>query len=305
MTDTPMMMTVGVHPTQWTLERACAIALERHWKGMRKYAHELGRCADLVEFFPDKALDTLTADDCRTYLDTLRHGGLGDEAVRARMANIRTVYKVAKENGYKGPEPVTPKPRVKRRLKWWLKPQDEPRVLGWLLAQNHPDYTELHDLVIWTVETGLRIEESLRVHAGCFIALGTGQADVDVPGTKTSGAQRTIPLRPAAEQLAERRLRASTTGLLFELPYWRYCMAWRAVRIEFGWKGDHTSTLKSLRRSFTRKVSSRVPLPVLSGMLGHGTINTTMEYLRLTGGGYTAAEMRQWLNDENGMGIPR
>lgn len=277
----------------WPLSRAVELALAQHWRGRRKEAHEQGRCRDLVAAFPTRTLDTLTTEDLQGYLDGLAEMGLGDEAAKARMCSVSVLYTVARRNGYRGPVPTVPRPYVTRKLKWWLKPDLEPMVIAWLRSEG---LAEVADFVEWTVSTGLRVEESLGVQAGDFIGLDTDEPELVVPGTKTAGSHAAAPISQEAAEIAMRRLGMSPDGRLFAASYMDLWAAWQKVRREFGLLGIKTATLKALRRSYTRRLSVKgAPLPVVQQLMRQASPTTTMEYLRLTGGGFTSKEMRRWL----------
>lgn len=83
---------------------------------------------------------------------------------------------------------------------------------------------------------------------------------------------------------------------LFPLSYKTLWTAWDDCRKALGLDDIPTATLKAIRRSFVRlRAGKGTPLPILQRMLRHRDPNTTMGYLRLTGGDFTTEEMRQWL----------
>lgn len=195
--------------------------------------------------------------------------------------------------------------RVKNpgKLKWYL-PED--KLLEVLLWCDQQDYSSLANLIKWTVRTGLRIEESLRLGPDSFVkefkgGAGDGPLEVravKVPGTKTATSQATLPLSTEAALVAWRFLIASPYGpvKMFQWDYEQYQTQWNHVREHFGWQDDPTATLKALRRSAARylHVDCGMPLHMVQQYLRHESMDTTLEYLRLTGG-YGTEEMRRYL----------
>ena len=150
----------------------------------------------------------------------------------------------------------------------------------------------LADFVDWTVWTGLRVEESLRLRRSSF---ANGFRSVTVPGLKTLGSQATLPISSDATALA-RRIFAASSGdpAMFPVSYRQLSRRWLVVMHAFG-VTHPLATLKALRRSAARYLTvSGMPLDILRQYLRHNSVSTTMGYLRLTGG-YGENEMRRWL----------
>ena len=150
----------------------------------------------------------------------------------------------------------------------------------------------LADFIDWTVWTGLRVEESLRLRRSSF---ANGFRSVTVPGLKTLGSQATLPISSDATALAKRIFAGSSgDALMFPVCYRQLSRRWRVVMKTMG--VDHPmATLKALRRSAARYLTvGGMPLDILRQYLRHNSVATTMGYLRLTGG-YGENEMRRWL----------
>lgn len=297
MTTTPNVVQLRAR-SLWSLGSAIDLALEQHWAGHRKEPNARSWCRQFLETFPDKTLGTLTTTDISTYIRLMQAEGLAPWTVHARVCIIATIYQVAQRNGYAGPVPTIPRPHVPKTLKWWLKPDVEPEVLAWL--RDVMLKPEVADFVLWTAETGLRIEETLRVTACDFIGLDGEQPELTVPGTKTDDAQATLALSAIAAGLARARLIGNKGpqggARLFRITYRQLDRAWQEVRVQFGWQDISTATLKAIRRSFARRRTVKgCPLPVLQQMMRHKDPQTTLGYVRLVGGDFTAEEQRKWL----------
>lgn len=188
-----------------------------------------------------------------------------------------------------------------KQLKWYLPEAMVPRVLTFCVTN---EYKSLGNLIMWTTRTGLRIEESLRLQwADLGYAITKTPIvyfeEVSVPGTKTGYAQARLPLGEAIGVYMAAVLRSNSPTVYnkpFPWTYEQYQTQWNHVREAFGWKDDPTATLKALRRSAARylHVDCGMPLHMVQQYLRHESMDTTLEYLRLTGG-YGTEEMRRYL----------
>lgn len=191
------------------------------------------------------------------------------------------------------------RPPEKTALKWWLRPEEEDRAVERLrrnggLYPNQEHSLRLAIFIQWTTKTGLRVEESLRLTRSDFAEAFKA---VCVPGLKTATSQATLPLSTDAQMAIYPLVRGSgfITGVpIFGLTYKELEAAWGQLRAHMGWPPE--ATLKALRRSAARylHVDCGMPLDLVRCYLRHEKIETTLGYLRLTGG-YSDAEFRKYL----------
>ena len=146
-------------------------------------------------------------------------------------------------------------PRAPRKLKWWMRPEQEARALAWLHDRPTQRNLQLADLIVWTTLTGLRIEESLRLGWSDIVERPNHTA-ISVPGTKTRGSQASLPISAAAALVLERRrtLHPASTSV-FPLAYYQMGNAWREVREHIGLENPADATLKALRRNAARALT--------------------------------------------------
>lgn len=187
------------------------------------------------------------------------------------------------------------RPKRSSAPKWWLKDQDK----AFLLAE--PSVPQLMKRWIrWTTITGLRIEENLRLTRSSFEWDGVGlPMSVDVPGTKTLGSRATLPLGSDAAQLVRTYYEAMEedyTAPFFDATYDELLAMWDYCRARLGVLDVPTATLKALRRNAVRYLHADqgMPLHMVQQYMRHEDINTTMGYLKLTGG-YGTEELRRYL----------
>jgi integrase len=203
------------------------------------------------------------------------------------------------------------RPRIAKKLKWWLDPESEEKIVAHLMERSEdptrayttPRRVALVHLIMWTTRTGLRIEESLRltwdkIHRRTIVdAEGNERlrVTVTVPGTKTGMAQATLVLSPAAVEVLD-GIKPHPGRPIFDIPYDNAQHHWQRARLCLGLPDPTVATLKALRRSAARHLHSvkGMPLDLVRTYLRHESVNTTMGYLRLTGG-YNEEEMARWL----------
>lgn len=196
------------------------------------------------------------------------------------------------------------KVRDPKPLKWWLRPEDENRLHMFLDDQRTEAARQLSLFIAWTAKTGLRVEETLRLEARHFVISEGIPVEVTVPGTKTAlSGDITLPLsRDSGEVVAAFFWRfpedrePTFEGRMVRLTYPELRAGWEDCRALLGVSDVPTATLKALRRTAARylHVTCGMPLDIVRQYLRHEDINTTLGYLRLTGG-YSTEEMRRYL----------
>ena len=252
-----------------------------------------------------EAADT-TPDHIRTLVNLWIEQGYARGTIRRRLAALNVM----------GIKVQGCRPRGKPQLKWWLTPDDRVKLLNWLRSEIRPGTPpdrlrlDLADHIEWTCFTGLRVEETLRLRWREVMfhwengVLVPEKMSMVVPGTKTLGSHATLPLTREAAMVFLRRWHdcAMRQGgpprpdaMVFPVSYDPLAQLWRKCRAFLGADDSHSATLKALRRVAARHlhVDKGMPLDLVRQYLRHGSISTTMEYLRLTGG-YSTEEMRRW-----------
>ena len=180
------------------------------------------------------------------------------------------------------------------------------------------------DFIEFQVNVGMRVEEALRLTWAdvqlAFERDGAGsvvsRSEITVPGTKTERAQASLAINLVAALLLQRRHeeRGSWAGatvtfrdpgqptrvvngsaLVFPIHYDQMHDCWKHCRNFLGVGDNPLATLRALRRTAARNLTTKgMPLDILRQYLRHGSIETTLGYLRLVGG-YSVVEQRKWL----------
>lgn len=282
--QTPPSSTPALTP----LAKAARTVLEQHYSVTTRYGHARAAYAELCHLFPDAHLETLNKAMLQTWVAYMRRRGNKPSTINCKLSVVGVMF------GYFDIEGRTvPFVRESPVPMWWLTPETEKLAIAWCHTAQAIDLAEY---IRWTVLTGLRVEETLRVQRQHFTRLETDQPSLTVPGTKTRAAQATIPLLPEAAALAIRLLgeEGSATDHLFRVRYVALQRRWQECRKALGLEGIHGATLKSFRRSFARIATERgLPPDMLRQYMRHEHLATTAGYLRLVGG-YGTEQMRQW-----------
>lgn len=264
----------GAKSTYSQAQIAVRALSSRIWdrKGYRQAINLSMPTADMVE---------VTPDDIATIVAQWYTAGRTPATINKRL-NCLSAMGVKVEGHRQKPT---------RQPKWWLRPEDERRIVD-VFVTKQPHFVFF---VCWTTATGLRIEESLALRWRDF---GADFGTVTVPGTKTVGSNATLPLGAAVayRMQAWRRLCSESSEGPFWFTYENLHTWWQSARNMLGVQDVPTATLKALRRSAARylHVDCGMPLHMVQQYLRHESMDTTLEYLRLTGG-YGAEEMRRYL----------
>jgi integrase len=242
-----------------------------------------------------RSLDDLTSVHTVRYLSERLDLGDSASTVRSRIAYLRGTFEEAMRSTpplATRPCPRLKGPRAASGEKWWLTPEQRPKVIAALRYKLNNGL--MADYVEFICETGLRVEEALRVQRRHLIDIDSDKPGLMVPGTKTAGARRPIPISVRAAEIAKCRLwDGAEDAPLFPTSYTALRQRWQVYRTVLGLPDD--ATLKGLRRSFAGSLHSKgAPTEDIRRLMRHAKISTTAEYLQLIGSA-DLEPTRRWL----------
>lgn len=173
-----------------------------------------------------------------------------------------------------------------RRVKYLKESPGRMRVLTMEESDKYLEKTkgDLHDFAVIALDTGARPDEILSLHVE-----DVRQGEAHFHGTKTEKSVRDIPTTPAVRDILGRRVKESPNGFLF--PVRRPKTKNIGVGHIGSLKKAHEAVIKKhfkdspfvlydLRHTFaTRQVQLGTELTVLSALMGHSNITTTMRYI--------------------------
>jgi integrase len=198
---------------------------------------------------------------------------------------------------------------VKNRLapKWWLRPEEQGRLLAHLRAapSSFPTAPLVADYIEFVSYTGLRVEEALRLTWRDVTLRVTevdgvthSQSEMTVPGTKTQTSRASLALGvlPALLLLKRQKMGVGDEPRVFPIKYDHLHESWDKARAFLGEQDNPMATLKALRRTAARHLTvNGMPTEMVRAYFRHSNIKTTMGYLHLVGG-YSTNEQRRFLS---------
>ena len=145
---------------------------------------------------------------------------------------------------------------------------------------------DLRDFSVLATETGGRPNEILALHKD---DLHLSEGYVSLPGTKNRRARRDVPLTDDAKEVLDRRTAKLPNGYIFPVrrPKTKHREVMhissqtkaheRVIKDNFA---NNPFTLYTFRHTYrTRRSQAGTELPVLSELMGHSNIQTTMIYV--------------------------
>ena len=253
-----------------TLREGFDITHSAIWSGRRCSAKMKSIASSWCDVYGNKPMHDITTQDVLDFVRQRVANGDAPRTVSARLAALRSVSDFCictVPQLIEKPLPRVPAPRVNPSPAWWLEPSKREEIrpkLPYTLAQ-------LVDIIC---ETGLRVEEALRVRPEHVERRADGPW-LRVPGTKTKGSAVCIPISITAESLI-----ASWGGI--HGGYTKAMRMWRTSRVALGLPEE--ATLRGLRRSFAAtKHMQGMPTEMLRRIMRHTDISTTVGYLQLLG----------------------
>lgn len=277
----------------------------KKWEGTRGKASQESQLRQalntLLEVLGPKAtkmeLEGITTAHIKQCIETWKMEGKAPSTINSRLS-VLTILGVNTNTCW-----------VKDKLppKWWLRPEEQERLITYLRAHTVPFPTAplLADYIEFISYTGLRVEEALRltwrdvsVRVTEVDGVMRSQSEMTVPGTKTKRSHATLALGVLPSLLLTQRQKGAAGDqlLVFPIKYDHLHEAWDKARAYLGEEDNQMATLKALRRTAARHLTvNGMPTEMVRAYLRHSDIKTTMGYLHLVGG-YNVNEQRRYLS---------
>lgn len=243
------------------------------------------------------ALEDITTAHVKRCVDTWRSESKSPSTINARLSVLSIL----------GVKTDTCWVSVKLPPKWWLRPEEQERLIAYLRATPpaFPTAPLLADYIEFISYTGLRVEEALRltwrdISVNLYEEGGKlkSNSEFTVPGTKTQRSRATLALGvlPALLLIERQKGAAGEQMFVFPIKYDYLHEAWDKARAYLGEEGNPMATLKALRRTAARHLTvNGMPTEMVRAYFRHSNIKTTMGYLHLVGG-YNVNEQRKFLS---------
>ncbi len=240
--------------------------VERRGRSPETLGFYLKTVRPLVRELGSRAVDTLTLADLEAYVDQRLAGGVAGRATVAKeLGCVRAALRYARRRGlYRGEvAAVLPELGQVYHPRERTLTREEFRSLLDALAPARRDY-----LIVW-VGTGVRDGELYELRAGDVDLDGDL---VHVRGTKTSRADRWIPMLPAVREVLARRASGIPTESLTDSLFGPWRNQRRDVREACDRAGIAPASPNDFRRTFaTWLAEAGVPELVTASLLGHAS----------------------------------
>lgn len=279
----------------------CAVV---RWRGTRNASSRRHQIEEFIRILGAKTeLDDVTSADVSRLVSELQAKGNSPATIKLKLSVLGTIWHEALIAYPPMATRALPPFRIRSRPveKWWLTPEDQKTLTGWLRGLGRHDADLMADYIDFVVASGLRVEEALRLEARHFSGLDTESPSFLVPGTKTAGSSVTLPLFHEAAEVARRRMEGQPSHTrMFPILYRPLAKLWRECAEKLGVTAVPTATLKNLRRSFGGWATRNgMPTEMIRYYYRHENISTTAGYLKLVGG-YDTETIRVWQDKNHG-----
>lgn len=273
--ETPTGFEGTAVPSRRTLGAAIAVTYETVWKHQRGADNMAYRVKRLLTDVGDLRLDELSYQQLNAQCLTWRTAGDSPATLNRKISAISRALTEASKLGWIDKLPKMPRFAEDNVRERYLTRAEEAALLKAIedrVAPAYPEFRYLRDLVVFLVDTGLRLGEALALTEdnvqGKLVTLRHGK-------TK-SGKGRSVPMTSRAQEALQGMLAYERHGKITEA--WLY-RRWNIVRTEAG-LGD--VTMHTLRHTCaSRLVQGGVDLYRVRAWLGHASITTSMRYAHL------------------------
>ena len=204
-----------------------------------------------------------------------QHEGNSGATINRKLAALSKMLTEAQRAGV-----IPSKPYIRRRkesehrLRWFSEQEESEMLAYWRTVGN----TDMHDLTIIGIDTGLRLSEML----------GLTRRDIQgdwirLDGARTkSGTVRGVPMTKRVKSLITDRLEEHGLNVFPKLTVNRAEHAWKGLRAHMGAEEDTQFVIHVLRHTFcSRLVQRGVPILEVQKLAGHSTLAMTMRYAKL------------------------
>lgn len=267
----------------WTVGQALGLAEQHAWDPGSE--HGLRATLQARHFVTwvgaDRALATVSWRTLSEYAASLELEGKAPATVNRYLAAVSKMFRASFDAGNLKVVPKIPRRREAQGRIRFLSREEEASMLEKL-------DTNMQDLVVTLVDTGMRLGEALRLEPR---DLDMRCRVIHVWETK-NGQPRSVPMTTRVHETLQRRLYRPDTGKIHILakenrvfPLTRHSAhhRWNTARAKLGLSGDPQFVIHALRHTCaSRLVQAGVGLRVVQEYLGHKTLAMTMRYSHLS-----------------------
>ena len=265
-----------------TLRQVLDKCFERHWENSKNESQCLVNMKILEEHFgPDKPIteiDIVAVDD---FIGSLRRKGRAPATINQKLATLSKAMTFAQERGYIKVKPSIQREKVgnNARNRFFTR-EEEAKMFE---ACDEYDMPMFKNWLIWSIDTGIRPEETRSVRRGDVRLdpnLGWVVDVNDVKDTRGTTARRTVPLTDRAHQAFEESICDSMFPFgIFSNKKRQQC--WDNIREHLNEFSSDFVPYTARHTCATRLVQGGMNLKAVKEWMGHKTIDMTMKYVKL------------------------
>lgn len=259
------------------------------WEGQAQEQDCLYEIKKFNEYFGDIPARNIKTTHIDKFVKHLKKLGLKPATVNCKLAKLRKALNFALVRGWIDAMPHIPRYKTKnQRLIFWSDEEEQTimKVLLKLANRYHntaKDFSRFIKFFGWSIDTGLRPEESRQIHRKQVRhdkVKDVWVVDIYEHQTKT-GIARTVPLTKRAHKHWEMSCKYD---IEYPFRWWdnqRVRRHWDCVREEMNnYEKDFVFYI-TRHTCASRLVQRGVPITVVQKWMGHAEITTTMIYAKL------------------------
>lgn len=292
----PAPVVALVVPPSWTLEFAIDKAFEVQWKGTKSEKFYRAKSDNLLKFFGKDtllaAIDTDAVDRLKRHLKSGANNRFNtpnsQATINHHLATLSMIFKLAHQRGGVAMKPVLGIKQARRVRKRWVKEEEELVQLKLLKQWGKEDASDWYKLLM---DSGMRPTETKDM-TGAWCDFRDG-GTIHVLISKTDSGIRSIPMTKRVREVLERRCLTYKHGKLFPASWETFTNQWDETRKVMGLTEDRDFVPYCLRHTFaTRLLQRGEDLEVVSKLMGHSSLDQTMEYAKLAAAKFVDAIRR-------------
>jgi integrase len=225
---------------------------------------------------PNVRVTDLNARLIDDFIAGLEKQGNSNGTINRKLAVLSKMLHFAKQREYIDSVPHIQFKRAAKGRDRFLTPDEEARILAVFKLWSQ---TDMHDLVVFLLDTGARVGEALKLEWSDF-QLKDGVCRVTFRDTKNS-TTRSVPLTKRVEKIALTRLGLVGRSRPFDLNYTQVRDMWERMREHLTIK-DKDFVIHMLRHTCASRLVQRgASIQYVKEWLGHKTLAMTMRYAHL------------------------
>lgn len=256
------------------------------WAGSKAERTAERNGQDVVNLIgPNTRLSEISDSTIDALICKLEDSGIANSTINRKLAALSKMLTLADRRGY-----LTRRPHILRKREpqgriRWLTQEEEAKLIDTMKHFGKPDFA---DLVVFLVDTGMRLSEALNVpwkdidkwkNEG-WVRLWDS-ADTSVK----NGEARSIPLTARALEMLRARcpeICLPEDGPFTMLPMRTFHEFWTRCKSHMGLGQDEQFVPHALRHTYiSRLIQAGVDLPTVQKLAGHKTIQMTLRYAHL------------------------